>query len=315
MSKLLNKIKSEAKNSGTSMGKFVYCKDGQKRRLRFLTDFEDAIEIPWLGCYAKNINCPNPEFFGKTNPYKDDEDVKEDTMYLWQVYDYDANAVKFFMYKANNCSPVYSLATKYEIFNTLLDRDYVLTCTGEAADRSMEVVNKDKSVFTQGKAGKVKKVSLKVIKDELQKAYSKFQGDIDDDNDDTPDYTEMDRKSLYKLAKKRGLDPDQGEPKAYYVNMLEDYDEEEAAKTSYMDEPEDEDDVWDDEDTDKYEGMSEKELYRECKKISDEKVKTRQSREYYIAILESQSDDSWDDDDDDWDDDDEEEDYNGLPFK
>ena len=40
---LLNKIKNDVKKSGGNKGKFIYIKEVQKQRVRFLNDMEDNI--------------------------------------------------------------------------------------------------------------------------------------------------------------------------------------------------------------------------------------------------------------------------------
>lgn len=309
---LLDDIKKDAKKSGGGLGKIFFVKDGEKRRVRFLTDFEDAIKIPWLNCYAENINCPNPEWYGKTNPYSGNEDVREDTMYLWQVYDYDSNSVKPFVYKANNCSPVLNLANMYETFGTIVDRDFVIACNGKGADRAMPVINMDKAKFRQ----KVSKLSSKKIKELIVAAYSKFQGEVEEE----PQYADMSTVELYKLCKERDIDAEKKQPKAYYVGLLERWDEENNMQSGF-----DDDDEWDDEkENSDYEAMTAKELFKFCKEREIE-TKPRLSKEEYIKLLEeddagseddewgedNEDEDGWGEDPEEWEEDDEEKE---LPF-
>lgn len=304
---LLAEIKRDAKKSGGGLSKVFFVKDGEKRRVRFITDFEDAIKIPWISCYDKNIGCVNPEYFGKTNPYKDDPDIKEDTMYLWQVKDYDSNTVKPFMYKANNCSPVFNLAAEYEIRGTITDRDYVITCNGVGAQRKMPVISMDKQKLREP----IKKLSKEQINKILIDAYSKYQGqqEIEQEN-----YVEMTPKELYNLCVKREIEAERKKSKAYYVSLLEEYDEQQAAQTGFDDE---EDDWGDDEEETKqdYEDMSAKELYNLCVERKIE-AQTKKKPIYYITLLEEddrmkQKDLEWDEEqeeEDSWDEEDEWED-------
>lgn len=283
---LLNEIKSEARKSGGSLGKIFFVKDGEKRRVRFLTDFEDVVKIPWLNCYDKNINCPNPTWYGKPNPYKNVEGIKEDTMYCWQVYDYDSNSVKPFLYKANNCSPVYGITNTFETFGTLLDRDLVIFCDGKGSDRSMTVTNQDKAKFRQP----VKKLSKQRLTELVVDAYAKYQGE----EESGEDYTSMKPVELYQLCKEREIEAEKKKPKAYYVNLLEEYDIEHASESGF----DDEDEEWgeDEEQQIDYTTMKPKELFLLCKEREIE-TKPKQSANFYIDLLEAYDDEQVSDDD------------------
>ena len=42
---LLAKIKADAQKSGQNKSKFIFFKEGEKKRVRFLSDMEDGIEV------------------------------------------------------------------------------------------------------------------------------------------------------------------------------------------------------------------------------------------------------------------------------
>ena len=42
---LLSKIKADAQKSGSNKGKFIFFKEGEKKRIRFLHDMEEGIEL------------------------------------------------------------------------------------------------------------------------------------------------------------------------------------------------------------------------------------------------------------------------------
>lgn len=302
---LLEEIKSSAKQSGSNLRKTFYVKDGEKRRVRFLTEFEDALKIPWVNCYEKNINCPNPEFFGKTNIYADDPDCncsEKNVMLLWQVYDYEANEVKLFIYKANNCSPVFSLADGYELHNkTILDRDYTISCIGKQQNRVMTAHAMDKSIFRQ----RPKKLSMQSIKKILQEAYAKSNGNVET-NEETTDYAEMTAKELYNLCSEKGIEAETRQPRSYYVTLLEEHAEEEALKNNY------EEDDWgeDGEEIDKYSSMTAKQVYDLCVQAELDPPK-RKEKEFYIDLLKKSEEEEeevvWEEVKDEWADEEEDE--------
>lgn len=293
---LLTEIKNSAKQTGSNLRKTFYVKDGEKRRVRFLTDFEDALKIPWVNCYDKNINCPNPEFFGKANVYANDPDCnssEKNVMFLWQVYDYEANEVKLFIYKANQCSPVFSLANCFELYGTILDRDYIVSCDGQQQHKVMNVLGMDKSTFRQS----AKKISTQNIKKILHEAYAKFSGDVGDDFEENA-YAEMSAKELYNLCDDKGIEAEIKKPRSYYVALLEKHDEEEALENNY------EEADWgeDGEEIDKYSSMTAKQVYDLCVQAELDPPK-RKEKEFYIDLLKKSEEDKeevWEEVEDEW---------------
>lgn len=69
--------------------------------------------------------------------------------------------------------------------------------------------------------------------------------DWEDDGDDTPDYSDMTDRELYKLCKERGIDVQPKKSTKYYIKQLEDYD---AAQDDWNDDDDDSDDDWEDDD-------------------------------------------------------------------
>ena len=143
----LSAIKSEIAKSGSSKGKFMFFKEGTKARIRFLTDFEDGIEVEFHNSFEQGINVPCQEQFGRNCPYCDMENIKTRKLYAWSVYDYESKEVKLLMFAANNCSPVPTLAVLYENNGTLLDRDYTIIQSGKSTNKSFTVVGENPLKF------------------------------------------------------------------------------------------------------------------------------------------------------------------------
>lgn len=278
MSISINKIKSEIKKSGTSKGKFIFFKEDTKVRVRFLTDMEDGMEIPFHDSFQLGINVPCQEVFGRECEYCDNEDLRTRNMYIWSVYDYESKEVKLLMAAVNNCSPVPALASMYESYGTLTDRDYEIKQIGSGQGKSFSVIPLDKSKFRNTKA---KAFSEQAVLKYIDKAYPadntddeeeeedeapktkhktsssktktkvKQQEEAEDDWDDNEgeeeeqDYSEMSAKELYTLCKERDIDCKPKKTKEYYIDLLEEADEEDSDDWG-KDEEEDEDD-WEDE--------------------------------------------------------------------
>lgn len=276
---LIDQIKADVKKSGQNKGKFIYFREGQKTRIRFLQDIDDGLQITFHDSYERGINVPCQEHFGRDCPYCDDDNVRTRSLYIWSVYNYEANEVQLFMFPVNNCSPIPALLAMYETYGTITDRDYVISVTGKQQNKVYSVVPMDKVKFRNEKA---KPYAEKAVLKMLDKAYPcedanddeedeapkkkraskpnipakkatkkpEPEDDEDDDydydeedeeNDDAPDYSEMTAKELYKLCKERGIEVAPKKPEKYYIKQLEEYDQ---AQDDWSDDEEGEED-WD----------------------------------------------------------------------
>ena len=276
---LIDQIKADVKKSGQNKGKFIYFREGQKTRIRFLQDIDDGLQITFHDSYERGINVPCQEHFGRDCPYCDDDNVRTRSLYIWSVYNYEANEVQLFMFPVNNCSPIPVLLAMYETYGTITDRDYVISVTGKQQNKVYSVVPMDKVKFRNEKA---KPYAEKAVLKMLDKAYpcedanddeedevpkkkrasksnvpakkaakkSEPEDDEDDDydydeedeeNDDAPDYSELTAKELYKLCKERGIEVAPKKPEKYYIKQLEEYDQ---AQDDWSDDEEGEED-WD----------------------------------------------------------------------
>lgn len=273
---LLDNIKKEAAKSGQNKGKIFFVKDGEKKRVRFLNDMDDGMEVTFHDSFEAGINVPCQEVFDRECPYCEEEGLRTRSQYIWSVWDYDAAEVKLFMYPVNNCSPIPALAQIYETYGTLTDRDYVISVTGKQQNKTFGVVPMDKNRFKNAKAkpfseSKVLSILDKAYPDENRpvededdepvrnkkkgnasvnkgsKVSSKKDEDWDEDEEDEEeeiDYSDMSAKELYKLCKEREIDVLPKKPEKYYIHKLEEYDQ---ANDDWADEDEEEDeDDWED---------------------------------------------------------------------
>lgn len=272
---LVDKIKADVKKSGQNKGKFIYFREGQKQRLRFLTDMDDGIEVTFHDSFEQGINVPCQDLFGKSCPYCDDDSLRTRSQYIWSVYNYETKEVMLFMFPVNNCSPIPALMAMYENYGTICDRDYVISVSGKQTNKTFSVVPMDKVKFRNEKAKPyAEKAILKMLDkafpcDETEddeddeapkkrpakssssatkKASKKLEPEDDDDYDgdedwgdeeeDTADYSEMSAQELYKLCKEREIKVAPKKPAKYYINQLEEYD---AAQDDWGDEKEEDD--------------------------------------------------------------------------
>lgn len=278
---LIDKIKADVKKGGQNKRKFTYFKEGQKQRIRFLQDMDEGMEIPFHDSYELGINVPCQELFDRECPYCDDESLRTRNQYVWSVYNYEAKEVQLFMYAVNNCTPIPALMAMYENYGTLTDRDYVISVTGKAQNKTYSVVPMDKVKFRNTKA---KPYSNKAVLQMIDKAYP-CEGTEDEEEDEAPkrkkkkaskkpvkkvveepeeendydseeewdeeeerenDYSSMTPLKLYKLCKEREIEAEKKKPAKYYINLLEEYDN--AQEDWGEEEDEDSEEEWEEED-------------------------------------------------------------------
>ena len=300
---IIDAIKQDAQKSGQNRGKFIFIKDGQKKRIRFLQEFDKGFAILFHDSYEAGINVPCQEVFGRECPYCG-QDLRDRKQYAWSVWDVEDKEVKILMYPMNNCSPVGSFMAMYENYGTIMDRDYVVSVTGKQQNKQFNVIPMDKEKFRNSKA---KAFSESAFLDILDKAYPDENGSKynkkgeskNDDSDEELDYSEMSARELYNLCEDRGIEAEPKMKQKYYIDLLEEYDENNSS-----------DDDWDEDEDDgkeesKYAGKSAKELFKLCKE-RDIECEPKKPEKYYINLLEEndKAHDDWEDSDDEDEDDD-----------
>ena len=246
----LGNIKSAIAKSGSSKGKFLFFKEGTKVRVRFLSDMEDGLEVKFHDSFALGVNVPCQEEFGRECEYCDDENLRTRSMFVWSVYDYESKEVKLLMFAVNQCSPVATLASLYEAYGTLTDRDYEIKQNGSGQGKSFSVIALDKKKFRNTK---IHAMSDEAILKCIDKAYpadnsedleeEEDEEEWDEDEEDENDYESMKPQELYKLCKERDIKCKPKKTKEYYIDLLEEYDEEEQDSNDW---DEDEEDDWED---------------------------------------------------------------------
>lgn len=321
---LVDKIKQDVKKSGQNKGKFIYFREGQKIRVRFLTDMDDGMEVTFHDSFEAGINVPCQELFGKNCPYCDDDSLRTRSQYVWSVWNYETKEVQLFMFPVNNCSPIPALMAMYENYGTITDRDYVISVTGKQQNKTFSVVPMDKVKFRNEKA---KAYSEKSILKMLDKAFPCDEIEDDEDDDEAPkkrqrkksnkseledDWNDeklpdtetlegLSAQKLYNLCKERDIECKTKKKPEYYIDLLEQWREDNEEEDDYDDQD------WCDEEEEEvdYSEMDAKELYNLCKDRGI-KVAPKKPAKYYINQLEEYdaAHEDWDEEDEDeWEDD------------
>ncbi len=263
---LIDAMKERIKNSGSSRKEIFYVGADAKKRIRFLQELDDGYEFKFHSHWNRGVNALCAEVYGQDCPYcaDTDEEMKEVTQYAWNVWDYDANAVRILLYKATGISPVPQLIEFAEEYGTICDRDYTIKKTGKGMSGNVTVIPAEVSKFRNSKA---KPFSYKQIVKLLQAAFpinSEDAGDAPDDEEDEKPVKkqkknkkkektieeklqELDIDDLKNIAIELGISKKElkGLDEEEIVELLvddNDEDELEEAYQDYIDSQEDEDD-------------------------------------------------------------------------
>lgn len=306
---ILGNIKRDAQKSGNSKGKFIYFREGQKIRVRFLQDMDDGMEIKFHDSFELGINVPCQEIFGRDCSYCEQEGIRTRSQYIWSVWNYDAKEVQLFMFPVNQCTPIPAIVSMYEEYGTLTDRDYVISVQGKQQNKAFSVVPMDKVKFRNAK---VKPFTENQVLKLLDKAFpnDEYEEELDEDEEDEKPKTK--KRPPKKQGKKKVEDDDDDYDDEFEDdedgdeedNFLDEYEKKKNVK-SKKSKPADDEDDGDDEDYEDevdseeyYDDMSAKELYKLCKKRKIS-VEPGKAKRYYVRALEEadEAEDEWEDED------------------
>lgn len=305
----IKEMKNEIKKSGSSKGKILYVREDDKKRVRFLCDAEDGLELTFHDSFAEGIDVLCNEELGKDCKYCEMDSLRTRKKYAWPVWDYDAKEIKILIFAANNCTPVPAIVGMYETYETLLDRDFVISRTGKQQNTNYTVIPMDKSKFkTKIKDSDISKKKLLKIISQANKDDASSDNDDDDfdDEDEKPTkkskkkakkksndeledkLSDLTLKELKSLAKEMEVKVTKKMESDDIIEKLLDEDEEEleeAYEELFGEDKEDPDDEEDDDEEEDYDNMSVKELFKLCKE-REIKCKPKKDKEYYISLLE-----------------------------
>lgn len=242
---LLDAIKNDINrsSSGNFSLLFKLREPGQKCRIRFLDDFEDALPVvfhdKWNG-----FNHPCLEQYGKDCPNCDNPEGRTSTSYYWNIYNYETKKEELFGFKANKASPIPALVAVYEMIGDLTTQDLVIQRNGDGTNTTYTVLPTGKEIPFRKKA---KKMSEKAIMKFLYETFNEYgddyeADDYDDEEDDIADAATKKKSSNKPAAKK-------GKPNPHYEEDEDFEEDDEQEKPDYD-----------------YYNMTLKELRAECKK-------------------------------------------------
>ena len=201
MSNLIANMRDRIKNGGSNLRDVFYLAADSKRRIRFLQDLDTGYEFHFHSHFDRKINALCGTEYGKDCPYCGDQDpnMKDVVMYAWNVWDYDANAVRILLYKATGISPVPALIDFYDEYSTITDRDYTLKKTGQRLNSAISVLPGEISKFRS----KAKPFTKQQIVQILAKAYPFGEEDLEEDeNEDEEERPKKSKKPEKKVKKK-----------------------------------------------------------------------------------------------------------------
>lgn len=198
MGNLINEMKQKVKNSGSSKKEVLYFAPDSTKRIRFLEDLDAGRMVQFHSDYENHIYeiCKDPEDHEDCEMCKNEVQILE--QYVWNVWDYDSNAVRLLCVKATGISPIPALIELFEEYGTLLDRDLKIKKVGKGVGGSFAVTPLDKSRFRNN----AKPYSDKKINEIFLKAFGTSPEYNDDDEDDDEPKKKSKKKDNKKSDKK-----------------------------------------------------------------------------------------------------------------
>lgn len=230
---IISSIKSNAAKSGGNKEKILYVKADSKVRVRFLQELDDGYEFTFHDSYAEGINAICQEELGKNCPLCGNEDLRTRSLYAWSVYNYDTKKVEVMLYAVNQCTPVQSLVNMSENYNTIMDRDYVLSKSGKGQSTTYTVIPQDKQKFRNTKASPYTKSAILKILDKAFPLSDEFKED--DDEDDDIDFVEedLDEEDEKESKPKKSSNKKASKKKKKVEEEIEDEDEDDEDEEEY----------------------------------------------------------------------------------
>lgn len=250
---LLQQIKDRIANAGKSRKSMFFVKDGQKRRVRFLTDFEEGVRVTFHDKYQE-VNTPCLKQYGKSCEFCGVEGLRTRDQFAWSVYDYEAKEVRVLMYAPNAFSPVVQLVEYYETEGTLLDHDFVIARRGSGTDTSYAVMGQPNKKFKIAAKPFGKKKLMQLIWD------ANGPGSLED-------FDELDEEDEEEAPRKKRKKP---------VDDDDDFEEDEEEEE--LDDDDEDDSDEEDEDSDDEDDDEEEELPRRRKPVAKKPAARRGRR-------------------------------------
>ena len=198
---VLDAIKNEINksNNGAFKNFFKIRESGAKVRVRFLENFEDCTQIvfhdKWNG-----FNHPCLEQYGRDCPNCNNPEARTNTLYCWNVYNYESKQVELFLYKANKATPIFSLMSLYEVVGDITQQDIVVQRNGTGTGTTYQCTAVPKtSKFDKN----VKLFSEKKILALCLEAFNRITDESDSNDDDDEEETVNTKRSTKSPAKKK----------------------------------------------------------------------------------------------------------------
>ena len=201
---LISAMKERIKSSGTSKKDVFYVAADSKRRIRFLQELDTGYEFKFHTHWERGINALCCEHYHQDCPYcaDTDENMKESTMYAWNVWDYDANKVVILLYKATGITPVPAFIEFFEEYGTICDRDYTIKKIGKGMSGNITVIPGEISKFRNGKAKPWNEKQIIKILKEAFPVNSEDAVDDDEDEEEMPKSKKNKNKAASQKKKK-----------------------------------------------------------------------------------------------------------------
>ena len=237
---MVERIKNNIARSGKGIRNFIRVRGGSKVKVRFISDFDEAIQVREHDKWGKLGPTPCLKFhFKKECEFCKVSDVRTRDLFAWTVYDYINKEKKILKFTATTNSVVNQFLSAYDTYGTLLDRDFVISRRGTRLDTVYTAMPLDKRKF--------KKKIKPFTEDEIIEKCIEFSGEIEyDEIEDLPEFDED--VEFGDIEENEEEEEDLEDDDEEDEDLNEDEDEEDETDEDNDEEDEDEDEDFEDED-------------------------------------------------------------------
>lgn len=168
---LVADIRRQAQRGGSASKLKLKLADGEKLRIRFLTDMEDGLKVQWHDKFEAGIDTPCLEHYGQKCEYCEltKDECRKRPLYVWPVWVYDLKEIRYFIFPSHDTSPVMALVSYYDVYGSIMNHDFVISRTGKMLDTTYNIIPLAESEFKL--ASKVKTPTPAKIMEELANAH------------------------------------------------------------------------------------------------------------------------------------------------
>ena len=209
---MIDAIRQRINQSSAGGRGFFRLKAGDKRRVRFLSEMDEAVKVIYHDKWG-GISTPCLKYFNKKCPYCEAEGYRTRDHFVWSIYDYEAKEQMLMMSAAHDKTVVPHLLAAFDQYGSICSRDFVIQRKGKGFDTSYTLMPLDKEKFKGASKFKAltedeifEKLKSKAATEEVKAPAAEDVDEEFEDEDDEKDIKDMDLDELIEYADDNDID-------------------------------------------------------------------------------------------------------------